>query len=62
MENSNTKRPRNRIDLFTQTEVAIYAAQQAVEHAGAHVKLTEAGIKLQQARDLVADWIDETTT
>ena len=49
---------RNRIDLFTPAEAAIYAAVQAVEEAGAHPLLTDAVVLLQQAREKVADYVD----
>ena len=49
---------RNRLDLNTPAEAAIYNAMQEVEKAGADVKLTEAVILLQKARDLVADYVD----
>ncbi len=49
---------RNRIDLFTEAEKAIYDAQQAVERAGADVRLTEATILLSKAREAVADFVD----
>ncbi len=49
---------RNRIDLFTPAETAITAAMHAVECAGCHVLLTEAGNLLSQARDKVADFVE----
>lgn len=49
---------RVRIDLFTPAERAIWDAMQAVESAGCDVRLTRAVIKLQEARDLVADFVD----
>jgi hypothetical protein len=51
---------RNRLDLNTPVEKAIYEAGQLIEKMGADVKLTSAQIKLQEARELVADFIDET--
>jgi hypothetical protein len=50
---------RNRLDLNTPAEKAIYDAIQEVEKIGADVKLTEAVIKLNEARSLVADFVDE---
>jgi len=50
---------RNRIDLLTPAEKAIYDAVQEVEKAGADVRLTESVILLSKARDLVADYVDE---
>lgn len=49
---------RNRIDLFTPAERAIYDAMQAVEDLPADVRLTRAVIKLGEARALVADFVD----
>lgn len=49
---------RNRIDKFTPAERAIYDAVQAVEAMAADVRLTDAVILLQAARDSVADYID----
>jgi hypothetical protein len=62
-KNSNMKKEyeisrRNRVDLFTPAESAIYQAQQAVEMAGASLKLTEATILLSKARNAVADHVD----
>lgn len=54
------KTPRRiRLDLNTPTELAIHDVMQMVEKMPAHVKLTLAGEKLREARDLVADYIDE---
>ncbi len=50
---------RNRIDLLTPSESLIFAAQQSVEVTGCHPLLTEAAILLRQARDKVADYIDQ---
>lgn len=49
---------RIRLDLMTPAELAIYNATQEVEKIGADVRLTHAVIKLQEARELVADFID----
>jgi hypothetical protein len=49
---------RNRLDLCTPAELAIFKAMEEVEKIGADVKLTDAIIKLQEARNLVADFID----
>jgi hypothetical protein len=51
---------RNRIDQFTPAEKAIYDAVQAVEAAGADVRLTDAVVLLQAARERVADFVDNT--
>jgi len=50
---------RNRLDLNTPAEKAIYDAMQEVEKAGADLKLTEAVTLLSKARDLVADYVDK---
>lgn len=52
---------RNRLDLNTPEEMAIRNAIDLVEKMGADVKLTEAVIALDKARELVADFIDSKT-
>lgn len=49
---------RNRLDLMKPCELAIYNAMQEVEKMPASTILTEAVIKLGQAKDLVSDFID----
>jgi hypothetical protein len=49
---------RNRLDLMAPVEIAIFTAMQEVEKIGADVKLTNATMLLQQARDLVSDFIE----
>lgn len=49
---------RTRLDLNTPVELAIYEVMQMVEKLPADARLTNAGIKLQEARNLVADYID----
>ncbi len=49
---------RIRLDLNVPAELAIYNAMQEVEKAGADVRLTNAVIKLADARNLVADYVD----
>ncbi len=49
---------RNRLDLNTPAEKTIYFAMQEVEKMGADIKLTEAITLLSNARNLVADYID----
>lgn len=51
---------RNRIDLNTPAEKAIYDAMQAVEKVGADVRLTEAVVLLAKAKDLVSDFVDDS--
>lgn len=49
---------RTRLDLMSPAEVAIYNAMLEVEKAGADRRLTMASIKLQEAKNFVADYID----
>ncbi len=59
MEIGNTVPRRMRLDLYKPAEVAIYNAMQEVEKMPADVRLTNAVIKLAEAKNLVADFIDE---
>jgi hypothetical protein len=58
MENTTEIPRRNRLDLNTPTELAIYNAMQEVEKMPADVKLTEAINLLSKAKDLVSDFVD----
>lgn len=49
---------RTRVDQWSPAEVAIDAAVQAVEQAGADVRLTDACNLLWAAREAVADFVD----
>lgn len=49
---------RSRLDKMTPAENAIYNAMCVVEQAGCDVRLTEAVMWLQKARDRVADFVD----
>lgn len=49
---------RNRLDLNTPAEKAIYDAMREVEKLPADVKLTEAVMLLAKAKDLVSDFVD----
>lgn len=49
---------RNRTDRQTHAEAMIRLAVEAVEHAGADVRLTDAVVLLQEARESVADFVD----
>lgn len=49
---------RNQLDKCIPAELAIFTAMQEVEKVGADVKLTQAIQKLQEAKDLVSDYID----
>lgn len=50
---------RNRIDLFTPAETAIYKAQEEVEKLTGDERLTNAGSLLSDARSWVADFIED---
>ena len=52
---------RNQLDKCTPAELAIYKAMEEVEKAGASAGLTGAIIKLQEAKELVADFVDGVT-
>lgn len=47
------------MDMWSPAERAIYDAAQAVEGMGADVRLTEAVNLLAEARNRVADYVDE---
>ena len=49
---------RNRLDFNIPAEIAINHAMHAVENLGADVRLTDAVILLQKAKDLVSDFFD----
>src|SRR5437764_1265097 len=49
---------RNRDDLYTAAEKAIWHAMRVVEDVGAHPLLTDAVILLGTARDKVADFVE----
>lgn len=50
---------RSRLDLCEAAEKIIYDAMQEVEKLGADERLTNAIVKLSEAKDLVSDFIDE---
>lgn len=58
MKKSETPSRRIRLDLMSPVELAIYEAGQVIEGMAADVRLTNAQIKLSEARNLVADFID----
>ena len=58
MSDKNEFPRRSRLDLCKPAELAIYNAIQEVEKMGADIKLTDAIVKLQEAKELVADYID----
>jgi hypothetical protein len=49
---------RARLDRMTHAEREILAAVAAVERVGADVRLTDAVVLLQAARESVADYVD----
>lgn len=49
---------RIRLDLMTKAELSIYKAIAEVECLGADTMLTQAQTLLQQAKDLVSDYVD----
>jgi hypothetical protein len=53
---------RNRLDLNEPVELAIYNAMQEVEKLPADERLTRAVTLLSEARNLVADFIDQPVT
>lgn len=58
MENKIPRRIQ--LNLNVRAEIAIHNAMQEVEKLGADVKLTEAVLLLQKAKDQVSDYVDET--
>lgn len=49
---------RNRLDLMTPAELAIYNAIQEVEKLGADIILTDVVVELGKAKDKLSDYID----
>jgi hypothetical protein len=49
---------RNQMSKFTSMEMAIYKAMLIVEEEGADVKLTEAVVLLERAKNKVSDYVD----
>ena len=49
---------RNRLDLLTPTELALFNMVVEVESLGAHPFLTDVVILLGQARNKLADWVE----
>jgi hypothetical protein len=50
---------RIRLDRMTKEELAIYNMVGDIENLGAHPLLTDVVVLLQQARDKLADWVEE---
>lgn len=59
MENENTIPRRNQMDKCVPAELAIFNAIQEVEKLGADTSLTDAVVKLIQAKELVSNYIDK---
>lgn len=49
---------RNQLDKCEPAEIAIFKAMEEVEKIGADKNLTDAITKLQEAKELVSDYID----
>lgn len=58
MENTENTTRRVHLDRCTPAELAIYNAMVEVEKLEADLRLTAAIIKLQEAKDLVGDFVD----
>ncbi len=58
MENTTDFPRRNRLDLNTPAELAIYNAIQEVEKEVADPRLTEVVVMLGKAKDLLSDFVD----
>lgn len=56
---NNTIPRRARLDLNTKAELSISKAIDEIENLGADPRLTKAQIKLQEAKDLLSDYVDE---
>lgn len=52
---------RNRIDRMTPGELAIREAIRVVEEMGADIRLTNVVVRLSQAQEVLADYVDATT-
>ena len=51
---------RNNLEQNTKIELDIFNIMSEIEFLGADERLTNAQIKLQEARDLIADFVDES--
>lgn len=58
MTNNNEIPRRNRLDLNTPAEIAIYNAMQEVEKVGADVRLTEVVTLLAKAKNILSNYVD----
>jgi hypothetical protein len=56
---ANNYSRRERLDLMRPIELKIYKVMQEVKRMPADMRLTEAAILLDKARNLVSDFIDE---
>lgn len=59
MQTENDMPRRIQMDKWSPAECAIFTAMQEVEKVGAHPKLTDAVVLLSQAKDALADYVDE---
>lgn len=50
---------RANLELNTKAELAITKAMEEIELVGADPRLTDAQIKLSEAKDLLSDYVDE---
>jgi hypothetical protein len=58
--NKNSIPRRAQINKFAPTEMAIFKSIQEIEKLPADIRLTDAIILLQRAKDKVSDYIDST--
>ena len=56
---NNTLSRRSKLYFNVQTELTINKAINEIECLGSDVRLTNAQIKLQEAKDLISDFVDE---
>ncbi len=59
MSDTPTTPRRNNLELMTPAERAIYDATVEVEKVGADERLTKAVMLLEEAQNLVANYVDE---
>ena len=59
MSKTNEIPRRSQLEKITKAEMAIYIASQVIEKLPADTRLTNAVIKLSEARNLVADYVDK---
>lgn len=59
LDGTETFQRRCCVDRLTPAETAIRNAQVAIEGIGAHERLTKAGTLLMEARELIADYLEQ---